>query len=90
MNRIGPRGAGAARGVQAGAPGEQPVSAALSALEPGSHYRFQFLIKDVDGFKLSIGREDDGSVDLEAGSYTLYCDVAGHEAAGMVADLVVE
>lgn len=48
------------------------------------------LIKDVDGFKLSIGREDDGSVDLEAGSYTLYCDVAGHEAAGMVADLVVE
>jgi hypothetical protein len=34
--------------LQPGAPGEQPVSAALSGLQPGSHYRFQFLIKDTD------------------------------------------
>jgi hypothetical protein len=32
--------------VQPGAPGEQAVSAALSGLQPGSHYRFQFLITD--------------------------------------------
>ena len=47
------------------------------------------LIKDVDGFKLEMGPSDEGSVEREAGEYTLYCDVAGHEAAGMVADLTV-
>jgi plastocyanin len=47
------------------------------------------LIKGVDGFKLSVPGEDEGSVELEPGDYTLYCDVAGHESAGMVADLRV-
>jgi plastocyanin len=47
------------------------------------------LIKDHGGFKLSIGKEDDGTVDLQPGKYTLYCDIAGHEAAGMVAELTV-
>jgi len=47
------------------------------------------LIKDVDGFKLSVGREDKGDVDLDPGTYELYCDIAGHEAAGMVAELTV-
>jgi plastocyanin len=41
------------------------------------------------GFKLSVGDTDTGTVELPAGSYVLYCDIAGHEAAGMVADLVV-
>lgn len=47
------------------------------------------LIKNVDGFKLSMGSEASGSVDLDAGEYTLYCDIAGHESAGMKADLTV-
>jgi plastocyanin len=47
------------------------------------------LIKGKSGFKLSIGDTDTGNVDLPAGSYVLYCDIAGHEAAGMEADLVV-
>jgi plastocyanin len=47
------------------------------------------LIKKVSGFKLSIGSKDDGTVDLKAGTYTLYCDIAGHEAAGMEATLTV-
>lgn len=47
------------------------------------------LIKDVDGFKLSIGDTDTGTVALDAGTYTLYCDIPGHEAAGMHAELTV-
>lgn len=47
------------------------------------------LVKGHKGFKLAVGDEDTGTVELEAGTYTLYCDVAGHEAAGMEATLTV-
>lgn len=51
------------------------------------------LIRDVDDFELEVasrGDVDEGSVELEPGEYELYCDVPGHEVAGMVATLVVE
>lgn len=47
------------------------------------------LVKDLDGFRLAVGDEDMGSLELEPGDYTLFCDLAGHESAGMVADLTV-
>ena len=50
------------------------------------------LIKDQPGFKLEVAGKGDsksGNVNLPAGYYTLYCDIAGHEAAGMKATLVV-
>jgi plastocyanin len=47
------------------------------------------LVKGKSGFKLSVGDTDSGTIELTPGTYTLYCDIAGHEAAGMKADLTV-
>jgi len=47
------------------------------------------LIRGRSGFKLAVGSTDTGTIELPAGTYELFCDVAGHEAAGMKADLVV-
>ena len=50
------------------------------------------LIRDTDLSKLSVSgskKTDEGSVELEPGTYEMYCDIAGHEAAGMVAELTV-
>jgi plastocyanin len=46
------------------------------------------LIEGKSDFKLSVGDVDTGTVDLPAGTYELYCDVAGHRAT-MNADLNV-
>lgn len=47
------------------------------------------LIKGKSGFKLSVGDTDTGTIELAAGDYIVFCDIAGHEAAGMTADLTV-
>jgi plastocyanin len=74
------------------APGEQQVS----YVQEGE-IRHTLLVETadgapVDGFELEVdgSSSDAGTVDLDAGRYTLYCDVAGHREAGMEADLVVE
>jgi plastocyanin len=46
-------------------------------------------IDGVSGFRLAVGGKDEGSVTLDPGTYKLFCDVAGHEAAGMRATLTV-
>lgn len=46
-----------------------------------------------DAMRLSVtgsGDTDEGSIELEAGEYVMYCDVAGHRGAGMEATLTVE
>jgi plastocyanin len=47
------------------------------------------LVDGESGFKLAVGDTDTGTIELDAGEYTLYCDVAGHRAAGMEATLTV-
>ncbi|MEQ1787730.1 MAG: sulfocyanin-like copper-binding protein [Acidimicrobiales bacterium] len=47
------------------------------------------LVRGTSGFKLTVGDVATGTVDLAPGTYELFCDIAGHEAGGMKADLVV-
>ncbi|MET0727963.1 MAG: sulfocyanin-like copper-binding protein [Acidimicrobiales bacterium] len=47
------------------------------------------LVDGVDDFKLAVGDTDDGTLPLDTGTYRVYCDISGHEAAGMTAELVV-
>jgi plastocyanin len=44
---------------------------------------------DVDGKTVGNGETSTASSDLKAGTYTFYCPVPGHEAAGMKGTLTV-
>lgn len=45
---------------------------------------------DATVVEASGGASETGSVDLDRGTYTLYCDIVGHREAGMEATLDVE
>jgi len=54
-----------------------------------------FVVQDPKGddiapkLRVAPGKETGGVYQLAAGSYTVYCDITGHRAAGMVATLTV-
>jgi plastocyanin len=50
------------------------------------------VIEDVQDFRLEVnanGDEDRAAVELDAGTYTLFCDIPGHREGGMEAVLEV-
>lgn len=71
---------------------ETPAGRVGFVYENVGNIRHTLLIEGVDDFELDVSKKGDvdaGAVDLEPGSYVLFCDVPGHRSAGMVADLVV-
>jgi len=69
-----------------------PGPLAVTLVEDGA-LPHTFVIDGVDDFKLEVDSgtdEDAGTVELDAGEYEFYCDVAGHRAQGMEGTLVVE
>ena len=64
----------------------------IELINDGGQAHTLLIEDDPDFKKLGVtgqGDTDQGSVDLTTGTYTIYCDIAGHRAAGMEATLVV-
>jgi Copper binding proteins, plastocyanin/azurin family len=72
--------------------GNYPTKAGIVQINYGGDAGHTLAIQDpkYDGFLLkSDGAPRSGKVQLSPGSYTIYCTVPGHEAAGMKATLTV-
>ncbi|MDP7550498.1 MAG: hypothetical protein QF896_04800 [Acidimicrobiales bacterium] len=69
---------------------EATTDATLRLRNDGAVYH-DLRIEGIDDFSLEALPDEDatGSIELEAGSYVLFCSVPGHREAGMVAELQV-
>jgi plastocyanin len=68
-----------------------PGTVAIEYVNAGA-IQHTLVIDGVNGLKLDVaskGDVDTGTVKLEPGTYTMYCDVPGHRQAGMEAPLTV-
>lgn len=73
---------------------EAPAGEVTIAYENQGQIRHTLVVEDAEGWeKLEVdenGAVATGSIDLEPGEYTLFCDVSGHREAGMEATLTVQ
>jgi plastocyanin len=63
----------------------------LNYINAGGAHTLVFEDPKYAGFELRVGPpdEDSSKIEFEPGTYPFYCSIPGHQAAGMVADLVV-
>jgi plastocyanin len=63
----------------------------LDYIGKGGNHTLVFEEQEFRGFELAVSGDetDQGKVEIAEGDYVIYCDVPGHRAAGMEADLVI-
>lgn len=63
----------------------------ISYIDGGGQHNFLFTDAKLAGFELKVGPPSQSSakVELQEGTYTFFCAIPGHRAAGMQADIVV-
>lgn len=74
------------------APEEVAAGTVDVELDNQGNIEHNVVIEELDDQRIldaAAGESDSGSVELEPGTYTYYCDVAGHRAAGMEGTLTV-
>lgn len=74
------------------APEEVPAGTVSATLTNEGSIEHNVVIEELGDEKIldaAPGETDSAEVELEAGEYTYYCDVAGHRAAGMEGTLTV-
>jgi plastocyanin len=70
---------------------EAPAGAITFELVNDGGNPHTFVIEEHESdLKLAVGSSDEGTLTLEAGEYTFYCDVPGHRGAGMEGTLTVQ
>ncbi len=62
----------------------------INYIDEGGIHTLVFAEPELAGFELRVPPSDKGKVDLKAGSYTIFCNIPGHRAAGMEATLTVK
>jgi plastocyanin len=62
----------------------------ITYVDKGGSHTLLFDEQEFAGFQLAVpGGPKKGKVEIEEGEYTIYCNVPGHRAAGMEAELVI-
>lgn len=71
------------------APTELPSGPITIALDNQGNATHDIMIADTKVAQASGGRGDIGEVDLEPGTYEVWCSIAGHRDAGMLFEVTV-
>lgn len=62
----------------------------IKYVDKGGTHTLVFAEPEYAGFELQVPPDDSGKIDLKAGTYTIFCSIPGHRAAGMEATLTVQ
>jgi plastocyanin len=62
----------------------------IDYIDKGGTHTLVFEESEFAGFELEVPPDDSGKVDLKPGTYTIFCTIPGHRAAGMEATVTVK